>query len=134
MKRSRLWTGVLSALVALGCAFNSKDAKGDPVDKQPVYVDDVSAPASAPSGAAVNVLVNGNLPTPAWEITDVDIQKDDRHVRITIWGVLKDERPGIQVLQPFTRTVPVTGLEPGTWTIEVIGHGGTGDKVQVQVQ
>jgi hypothetical protein len=30
--------------------------------------------------------------------------------------------------------VPVTGLEPGTWTIEVIGHGGTGDKVQVQVQ
>lgn len=134
MKRSRLWTGLLGALVALGCSFNSKDAKGAPTDRQPVYVDDVAAPATVPAGAAIEVKVNGNLPTPAWEITDVEIEKGDRHVTITIYGVLTSDAPGIQVLAPFSRTVPVSGLEPGSWTIEVVGHGGTGDKVQVQVQ
>lgn len=133
MKRSRLWTGLLGAIVALGCAFSAKEAKGGPADRQPVYIDDVSAPASAAAGTDVTVTVSGNLPTPAWEITDVEVKKDAGHVTITIWGVLKDDRPGIQVLQPFSRAVPVEGLEPGNWTIEVVGHGGTGDKVQVHV-
>ena len=80
------------------------------------------------------VVVNGNLATPAWEISDVEIKKGDRTITITLWSTLTTEAPGIQVLEPFSRTVPVKDLSPGTWTIEVVGHGGTGDKVQVRVQ
>ena len=134
MKRSRLWTGLLGALVALGFSYDSKDAKGAPIERQPVYVDVVAAPATVPAGSAIEVKVNGNLPTPAWEIAEVAIEKGDRHVTITIYGELTTDAPGIQVLAPFSRTVPVSGLEPGNWTIEVVGHGGTGDKVQVQVK
>ena len=135
MKRNRLWAGVMGAIVALGCAFSSdKDAKGAPRDRQPVYVDDVAAPPSVKAGGTLEVVVNGNLATPAWAITDVEIKKGDRTVTITLWSTLTTDAPGIQVLEPFSRTVPVKDLSPGTWTIEVVGHGGTGDKVQVQVQ
>jgi hypothetical protein len=124
---------LLSAVVALGCAFSSKDAEAQPGERQPVYVDDIQAPASVKAGATVEVTVNGNLPTPAWEIENVEVKKDDHTVTIVLWGRLTTSNPGIQVLQPFTRKVPVPGLSPGTWVIEVLGFGDTGDRVQVQV-
>lgn len=133
MKGNRLWAGLLSAVVALGWGFSPKEAQADPGDRQPVYVDDVQAPASVHAGATVEVKVSGNLPTPAWELEHVDVKKSGHTVTITLWGRRTGNNPGIQVLQPFTKTVPVSGLAPGTWTIEVIGHADTGDRVQVQI-
>lgn len=133
MKGNRLWASLLSAVVALGWGFSPKEAKGDPGDRQPVYVDEVHAPASAHAGATVEVKVTGNLPTPAWELEHVDVKKHGHTVTITLWGRRTTDNPGVQVLKPFTKTVPVSGLSPGTWTIEVIGHADTGDQVQVQI-
>ena len=132
MKLKPFLAGLLGAVVALGCA--STKARSNEADRQPVYVDSVEAPATVPAGREFEVKVLGNLPNPAWEIVDVEVEKGDRRLTITLWGRAGSEGPVIQVLEPFEREVPVEGLAPGKWTIEVVGHGGTGEKVDVQVQ
>lgn len=128
---------LVSALVALGCAQGAAKEKGrdgKELRRQPVYVDSVQAPAEVPADKPFMVTVEGNLPTPAWRIADVEIKKENKTVHVVIWGELFNEGPSIQMLEPFTRKVEVPGLTAGQWTVEVSGHGGTKDEVKVTVQ
>lgn len=128
---------LVGALVALGCAQGAakeKGREGKAMPRQPVYIDSVKAPAEVSAGKAFTVTVDGNLPTPAWKIADVDVKREGAKVQIVIWGELVNEGPSIQMLEPFTRQVEVPGLTPGQWTVEVSGHGGTKDEVKVTVK
>lgn len=125
---------VLGAVVALGCAHAPKEKESDAMaDRQPMYVDVVQAPETVPAGQRVPVQIEGNKPTPAWELADVTVDRKGDHVTITVWGRLKDKGPVIQMLEPFSKTVEVEGLTAGTWTIEVKGHGGS-ESVRVRVE
>ena len=133
----KLIATLVGALVAVGCAQGAAKEKGrdgSPERRQPVYIDAVKAPAEIQSGKTLEVTVDGNLPTPAWKIADVEIKKEGSTVRIVIWGELEDEGPTIQMLEPFTRKVEVKDLTPGQWTVVVSGHGDTKDQVKVTVK
>lgn len=128
----KLLAGLLGAVVALGCAHAPK--KGEPAmsDRQPVYVDSVQAHAAA--GSAVELKIEGNLPTPAWELVDVQVEKHAHTLTVTVWGRQVNKGPTIQMLEPFSKTVTIKDLAPGKWTIKVVGHGGTGETVEVEVK
>lgn len=133
MGAKRFLVGLLGAVVALGCAHAPKP-KEPSEDRQPVYVDQLKAPTTAASGQAVEVTVTGNLPSPAWELGDVSVERSGKTVTLTVWGVLKHKGMAAQVLVPFTKTLALQDLTPGTWTIEVRGHAGTSSKAQVEVK
>lgn len=132
----KIVASLMGALVALGCAQGAakeKGREGQDMKRQPVYVDSVKAPTEISAGKTLEVMVDGNLPTPSWKIADVEVKKEGTTVHIVIWGELVNEGPSIQVLEPFTQKVEVPGLTTGQWTVKVSGHGGTEDEVKVTV-
>jgi hypothetical protein len=135
MATNGFWAGLLgTVLTAVGCAHAQKPQDGAPdPTRRPAYVDAAKAPATVRAGEKLEVVIEGNLPDPAWELLDVEVQRGDHQVLLTPWIRRKHTGPTMQVLVPFERVVPVEGLAPGKWTIEVRGHGDTSEKVTVDV-
>ncbi len=135
MKKTGWFAGLLGAvLAAVGCAHAQKPKDGGDAERRPAYVDTARAPASVKAGERVEVVIEGNLPDPAWEIVDVEVERSDGRVRLTPWIRRTHSGPAMQVLVPFERKVPVDGLTAGKWTIEVRGHGDTSESVQIDVR
>ncbi len=123
-----------AALAAIGCAhlgWGGED--GDGAVARAAYVDKARAPARVPAGERVEVVIEGSLPDPAWEVVDVEVVRTAGRVRLTPRIRRKTKDPAMQVIVPFERTVPIEGLANGKWTIEVKGHGDTAAQVEVQV-
>jgi hypothetical protein len=131
MSKRGFLAGLMGAAIAL--AGGARDAEAAKPSGQPIYVDEVSAPATVSAGEVVDVTIEGNMPTPAWEIHNVQIERAAHKVTVTLWCRLKDHSPGIQMLAPVTRKVPIDKLAKGDWTIAVVGHNGTGGEVKVRV-
>ena len=129
------WTGMVGAvLAATGCAHLLGKHDGDGGGpKRAAYVDAARAPATVPAGARVDVVIEGSLPDPTWELVDVEVERGDRRVRLTPWIRRKTAEPAIQMIVPFERRVALDGLAAGRWTIEVLGHGDTAAQVEVQI-
>jgi len=123
-----------AVLAAVGCAHwgNPRD-DGDGGARRAAYVDAARAPARVPAGERVEVVIEGSLPDPAWEVVDVEVSRGDQRVKLTPWIRRKTNDPAMQVIVPFERKVAIEGLANGRWTIEVQGHGDTAAQVEVQV-
>lgn len=135
MSKQGWFAGVLGAvLAAVGCAHAQRPGGGGDAERRPAYVDTARAPATVKAGEGLEVLIEGNLPDPAWELVEVEVERADGRVRLTPWIRRTHTGPVMQVLVPFERRVPLEGLAPGRWTIEVRGHGDTSASVQVDVQ
>lgn len=134
MSKKGWFAGLLGAvLAAVGCAHAQKPQEGAGAEKRPAYVDAAHAPASAKAGERIEVVIEGNLPDPAWEIIEVEVERSEGRVRLTPWIRRTHSGPAMQVLVPFERKVPLEGLTPGKWTIEVRGHGDTSESVDVDI-
>lgn len=129
------WMSLMGvALAAVGCAHLKGPAQdGDGSARRAAYVDAARAPASVRAGERLDVVIEGSLPDPAWEVVDVEVVRGDRRVRLTPLIRRKTKDLAMQVIVPFERTVPIEGLANGKWTIEVKGHGDTAAQVEVQV-
>ena len=137
MTKKGWFAGALGAvLAAVGCAHAQKPADGDAAtaDRRPAYVDAAKAPATVKAGERVEVVIEGNLPDPAWELLEVEVERGDHKVRLTPWIRRTHDGPAMQVLVPFDKKVPLDGLSAGTWVIEVRGHGDAMETVKVDVK
>lgn len=135
MKKSGWLAGVVGAVLALvGCAHAQKPDEDGDAPRRPAYVDTARAPATVKAGERLEVVIEGNLPDPAWELVDVEVERGHGRVLLTPWIRRTHGRPVMQVLVPFERKVSLEGLTAGTWTIEVHGHGGATESVRVEVQ
>lgn len=135
MGKQGWFAGILGAvLAAVGCAHAQKPHDGADADRRPAYVDTAKAPATAKAGERLEVVIEGNLPDPAWELVDVEVERGDGTVRLTPWIRRKHRDPVMQVLVPFERKVPLEGLAAGRWTIEVRGHGDQHETVEVEIR
>lgn len=135
MRIKSILAGALGAIVALGCAHAPKQKEGESVaDRQPVYVESVRAPSTVKAGEPLELTIEGNLPTPAWRVDDVQVERSGQTVTVTVWARLVDKGVSIQVLEPITQKVTVPDLPAGQWTVRVKGHGDTEDTVQVKVE
>lgn len=124
--------GLLGVATAAGCAHAPKQA--DDANRRLAYVDEVRAPATVGLGERVNVVVVGAMPDPSWELGEVLVEQRDHRVHVLPWLVKKHDKPTMQMLVPFERTVPVDGLTAGTWTVEVQGYDGANQSVSVDVK
>jgi hypothetical protein len=124
-----IWFGAaISILVAMGVWSGDK-----PRPEGNVYLTTVEAPAHVDAGAPVDVAITGDLPTPAYELVEPDVQRNEKVVTIHLASRLKNGAMSIQVLAPFRRDVLIQDLEPGAWTVNVEAAGGAHQSVRVQV-
>lgn len=105
-----------------------------PTPEGPVFLSAVNAPASVPAGAPVEVVITGNLPSPAYELIEPAVQRREHAVHIHLASHIVKTGPVIQVLVPFTRTVILTDLDVGHWTITVDAPSGEPLKAGVDVR
>ncbi|MFO0981576.1 MAG: hypothetical protein U1E76_07450 [Planctomycetota bacterium] len=92
-----------------------------------VYVTGVRAPAAILSGETLVATVQGNLPTPAWKLTDVEVAvvAAPRPARIQLTPRAQPPEPGVisvQMLQPFERKAEVKDLAEGSYLIVARGR------------
>lgn len=131
--KTKLVALVGAILASVGCAHLGWGGEDGDGARRAAYVDHARAPAKVPAGERVEVVIEGSLPDPAWEVMDVEVARGDGRVKLTPWIRRKSKDMVMQVLVPFERTVPIEGLPNGKWTIEVQGHGDTKAQVEVQV-
>jgi hypothetical protein len=100
----------------------AENAKAAPLQGELVYVTKVQAPFAILEGEVLAVTVAGNLPTPAWTLSGVEVTVDSGASRIQLTPRAKPPAEGvmsIQVLQPFEARAEVKGLALGSYGIQV---------------
>jgi hypothetical protein len=100
----------------------TENAKAPSVAGELVYVTKVQAPFALLEGDVLTVTLAGNLPTPAWKLSGVDVSVDPRAGRIRLTPRATPPAEGtmsIQVLQPFDTKAEVKGLAAGSYTLQV---------------
>ena len=103
------WAWLMSLSLFGGGAHAAAPAGG------PLYLDGVSATTS---GSAVHLVVQGNLPSPAYTLQEPGVERQDHHLLVHLSSV-SNHKMAAQVLVPFSKDVEVTGLESGDWTVDV---------------
>lgn len=85
---------------------------------QKVIVDSFTVAESEKMGA-VEVLLSGQLPSPAYTIERVDVKRRGKVIEITPWMRYDPNKIVIMMTIPYTRRVSVEGLDEKTYTIRV---------------
>lgn len=110
---SEWWTRLL---VALGLAAAPGAAM---THAEPLYPEAIVAPDLAPAQQALTVRVEGNLPSPAYELLPPQVSVEPPLVRIRLGAKLKHSGPSIQMLQPFSQDVSLPPLPAGQYELVV---------------
>jgi hypothetical protein len=75
--------------------------------------------AESPKMGAVEILLSGQLPSPAYTIERVDVKRNGKVVEITPWMRYDPNKIVIMMTIPYTHRVSVEGLDEKTYTIRV---------------
>lgn len=86
------------------------------------FVDEVSLPSSAETGAPIEVAIWGFLPDPCWILQDITTSMGDlvATIQITIFYDNPDGMGCPQVLVPYEAFPALVFDQAGEWTVQVI--------------
>ena len=93
-----------------------------PVESK-VYIEAVDVIGEAVSDQDIDVIIRGNLPNPAYQITGYNVRIDEDKIFIQPNVVYDRDALVIQMLVPFEDTVKVRATSPGDYQIIVEGRG-----------
>ncbi len=102
--------------------YSSQQAAMVPVESK-VYIEAVDVIGEAVSDQDIDVIIRGNLPNPAYQITGYNVRIDEDKIFIQPNVVYDRDALVIQMLVPFEDTVKVRATSPGDYQIIVEGRG-----------
>jgi hypothetical protein len=96
-----------------------------------VYVTSAEILPGITSDNEVTIKVTGNLPTPAYKITKIDVKLSGTNIEITPIAYHNKDMVAIQMLVPFEETVKVKVRRFGSYTLKLNGRTDTVQKAVV---
>lgn len=124
MERARIAVAVLALMLLGACQLLESEDGRFAYDS--VAIREVVVPDTVATGSEIPVVIQGELPTPAWDLYRVDVERLPKKVIIRPVGRLDRERePVIQVVVAFDDTVHVQLESSGTNEIIVVGSNKT---------
>ncbi|MDQ7054899.1 MAG: hypothetical protein Q9P14_19185 [candidate division KSB1 bacterium] len=115
-------------LLVSGCWSNKSAEQGRPAvqpseqSQHKVYIDDVEVLQQKAGTHEVLIRVRGNLPNPAYRITDYRISIDKGQITIIPDVTYDKDAMVVQVLVPFEDTLTVKLQKPGEYKIYLEGR------------
>jgi hypothetical protein len=92
------------------------------VEKGFPYIDDITVPASCPTGTQAKVTVEGNLPDMGWKALSAEVKVGSGIVWIYPWGERNRSVFAAEVLKPHTWEVKLPVLPAGEYRVIVAGR------------
>jgi hypothetical protein len=112
--------------IVFSASCNLLESDDEPFRYDSVPIRTISTPDTVQVDTDVPVVINGYLPTPAWNLDRVNIFYLPKKVVLRPVGRLdRRKEPVIQIIVPFSDTVQVRFEEPGRYDIEVVGKNKT---------
>lgn len=126
---------LLAALLTGGCnSAPEPQPANEPrgiatVEKGPqkVYLDEMPRLFTTAAGRKLVIPVTGNLPSPAYQLDTLRVDRRDDVVEITPLARYNDSLIVTQVLIPFSRTVAIGPFEPGEYHLRFNSRSGVQD-------
>lgn len=84
-----------------------------------VYLEAIQAPDLTPAHRASTLVVEGQLPSPAYELLPPVVQVKAPLVVVHLGSRLAHRGPSIQVLHPFRQVIDLPPLPPGLYELRV---------------
>ncbi len=87
-----------------------------------VYIEKVDLLTLESYPLQFNLVIVGNLPTPCHELrVKIDPPDAQNRIMVGVYSVVSPEKICIQVLSPFSQTIPLGSFAPGHYTVWVNG-------------
>jgi hypothetical protein len=85
----------------------------------PVFIEETGIVMKESYPVQVALMISGNLPTPCHQLRIVTSEPDDGHIQIRAYSVSDPEKMCMQVLKPFTASVPLGEYTEGSFTYSI---------------
>ncbi len=119
---AKLWPAFGLLVLMAGCGPHN--SMPTPKRASHLYVEEVAVPEVATQEQAVQVAIQGNLPSPAYSFERFQVEVKDNLIEITPVVAYDSTKLAAQVLVPFEQVCEVGKLKPGEYQVRIVGKTG----------
>lgn len=128
---------LLTFLLTVTCTNKNHGPRQDDSMTQKVYVDQVVSKENVSKDEELEVVVKGNLPSPAYKFERFDVKVKGKTIEVTPLARYDSTKMAAQVLVPYEEVCKIKKLKPGTYELKVHGRNETvtkSENIQVKEQ
>lgn len=110
------------ALIFINCTARKNASSSEKTMLQKIYVEEIDSTNVITKAKELEVIVRGNLPSPAYSFDGFDVQIRGTVIEITPLAKYDTDKIAAQVLVPFEEVCSIKNLKPGIYEVKVNGR------------